>query len=411
MKKTLCKIVALCMCLAMLLISFAGCQNNESGQSNASSEESKATTPNQTEPPTPVQSEITLDGEFIIGLSAPMTGYTALYGKLVSNGAKLAVDQINDNGGIYGAKLKLEIVDDKGDASIAKSNYSILKNKGMHVSLGCVTSDALLQFATAADQDDMFILSTSSGSDMSSFDDVYQLCFSYEGAAKAAARYVNTLDVKQVGILYQSDDDYFSTLRNSFKQALEKDINIAESAFTYYDADFTDNANALKDCELIFICAYSFETSSFMNAAKEIVSDDAIYFGNDLDPSEAIGTSIPQKIIYATEFDKDSNQAKKAGFTENYTKLYIDDPSVFAAFAYDGVYAIADALKAAIDNGEELSPQTSPKDICKALKEQFNNGFKFSGVTGTDIIWTDTGSVVKDAFIITVKNFGYMFKT
>lgn len=52
---------------------------------------------------------------YIIGQVASLTGSTAYHGELSRQGAQLAIDEINKNGGINGKKLKLEVYDSASD--------------------------------------------------------------------------------------------------------------------------------------------------------------------------------------------------------------------------------------------------------------------------------------------------------
>ena len=75
----------------------------------------------------------------------------------------------------------------------------------------------------------------------------------------------------------------------------------------------------------------------------------------------------------------------------------------FGASAYDCVYALYNAMKAAIDGGKDIPADISASELCEILKAEFNGDFKFSGVTGNDITWQDNGYVQKDAVKYIVK--------
>ncbi|MBN1317058.1 MAG: ABC transporter substrate-binding protein, partial [Anaerolineales bacterium] len=51
----------------------------------------------------------------VFGMVAPMTGDAAEYGTQLESGVRLAIDEINANGGIDGRPVELEICDDKCD--------------------------------------------------------------------------------------------------------------------------------------------------------------------------------------------------------------------------------------------------------------------------------------------------------
>ena len=45
----------------------------------------------------------------------------------------------------------------------------------------------------------------------------------------------------------------------------------------------------------------------------------------------------------------------------------------------------------------------SASDLCEILKDQFQGGFSYSGVTGTNITWDETGYVSKEAVKYVIK--------
>lgn len=77
-------------------------------------------------------------GVFKIGGTAPLTGAAAIYGNAVKNGAQIAVDEINAEGGAVQFDLKYE--DDENDPEKAVSAYNALKDWGVQLSLGSVTT-------------------------------------------------------------------------------------------------------------------------------------------------------------------------------------------------------------------------------------------------------------------------------
>ena len=60
-------------------------------------------------------------------------------------------------------------------------------------------------------------------------------------------------------------------------------------------------------------------------------------------------------------------------------------------------------MKAAAEAGEDINVTMSASDLSDILKAQFTGGFSYSGVTGTDITWEETGYVSKEAVKYTLK--------
>ena len=61
-----------------------------------------------------------------IGIAAPLTGTSASYGELMVDGAQIAIDEINEAGGVNGKMLELVQMDDKNDPSEAALVAQIL---------------------------------------------------------------------------------------------------------------------------------------------------------------------------------------------------------------------------------------------------------------------------------------------
>ena len=59
--------------------------------------------------------------------------------------------------------------------------------------------------------------------------------------------------------------------------------------------------------------------------------------------------------------------------------------------------------KNAIDSGKEIPTDITASALCDILKAEFNGGFSYSGVTGSNITWGTNGKVQKDAVKYIVK--------
>ena len=388
MKNTFFKVLAICLCLVMLASCFVGCSkdpDDKKGQKNKA-------------------------GEYVIGLSGPLTGPAAVYGTAVANAAQMAVDEINAAGGLNGAKFKLIALDDQHDPSKVETNYANMMDNGMHVSLGCVTTNPCLEFAALSAEDNVFFLTPSaSANSVVDENNAYQMCFADGNQGAVAAAYVNSLGLDKIGIFYKSDDNYSKGIYDQFKAALNSSIATVEASFLGEATDFTQQIEILKDCSFIFMPIYYTPASNFMLAAKGKVADNATYYGCDgFDGIESADgfdiTTIPQKVSMLSHFNSKATDGKAGEFITKYTAKYGKDTlNQFGASAYDCVYAIYNALKAAIDDGADISPKSSASEICDVLKEQFNGGFSYSGATGENIKWNSTGFVDKGAIAFTIK--------
>ena len=347
--------------------------------------------------------------EYVIGFSGPLTGPAAVYGVAVQNSAQMAVDEINAAGGLDGVKFKLVAKDDTHDATKVAANYSSMLEEGMQVSLGTVTTAPGLEFTRLSAEDNVFFLTPSaSGDDIPKNDNGFQMCFSDSNQGAVAADYVNSIGIKKIGIFYKSDDAYSNGIYKQFKSKLDKSIETVEAVFTGDAQDFSTQISTLKDCTVIFMPIYYDPASIFMTQAKDIIAKDAVYYGCDgfdgLAGKFEDFSVIPQEVSMLSHFDSNATEGAAAEFIKKYTEKFgADTLNQFGASAYDCVYAIYNAMKAAKDAGEKIDVTISASDLCEILKAQFTGDFSYSGVTGNNIKWEDNGYVAKEVVKYTLK--------
>ena len=348
--------------------------------------------------------------EFVIGMSGPLTGAAAVYGVAVQNSAQMAVDEINAAGGMNGYKFKLVATDDQHDPTKVATNYATLLEKGVHVSLGTVTTKPGLEFKNLSKQDNLFFLTPSaSGDDVPEFANGYQMCFADGDQGKVAAEYVNTLNLDKIGVFFKSDDPYSDGIYKNFTANLNNDINVVETQFTDANAtDFSAQITQLKECSFVFMPIYYQPAAIFMKQAKDTMAANTIYYGCDgFDglAGEMDLSTIKQEVSMLSHFDANSTEGKAAEFIKKYTEKYDSNTlNQFGASAYDCVYAIYGAMKELVAEGKDITPAISASDLCEMLKAKFNGGYSLAeGATGTNITWLETGKVNKIATKYTLK--------
>ena len=345
-----------------------------------------------------------------IGVSGPLTGGAAVYGVAVKNAAQMAIDEINAKGGLDGVKFELLAFDDVHDATKVEDNYAAMYEDGMQVSLGCVTSNPCLEFCAFSAEDNVFFLTPSASNDeVTAEANAYQMCFADGNQGAVAAKYVNELGKDKIGIFYKSDDSYSKGIYDQFKDNL-KGVETVEASFTDGNAsDFTQQISKLKDCDFIFMPIYYGPASLFMIQAKDEMADNTVYYGCDgFDGIESADgfdiNSIPQEVTMLSHFNSKAESGAAADFVKKYTEKYGKETlNQFGASAYDCVYAIYGAMKAAKEDGKEIPVTISASNLCEILKEQFQGGYTFSGVTGSDVTWDEDGYVSKAAVKYVIK--------
>ena len=348
---------------------------------------------------------------FRIGGIGPLTGNNAIYGNAVMNGAQMAVDEINADGGINGVQLEFDFQDDESDAERAVNAYNQLKDWGMDMLVGTTTSSPCEAVVARSNEDNMFQITPSATSVNSiQYENAFRMCFSDPSQGTASADYIaeNGLASK-IGIIYDSSDTYSSGIASAFEsEAQAKGLEIvSKEAFTgESNTDFSVQLQKAKDAgaELLFLPIYYTQTALIL-AQADTIGFEPLIFGSDgfdgiLDVDN-FDKSLAEGVMFLTPFSTNSTDELTQNFVQKYEEQFGGTPNQFAADAYDSVYVIKQAAEQA-----GLTADMSASEMCDALKTAMTE-ISFTGLTGKDIQWGADGEPQKAPIVVQVENGEY----
>lgn len=91
------------------------------------------------------------DGEIVVGVLAPITGFMSTHGTTIRDSAKLAADELNADGGVNGKKVKLVIADGASDpATNTQRARQLIGRDGAQFLIGTGSSAETLAAVTVA---------------------------------------------------------------------------------------------------------------------------------------------------------------------------------------------------------------------------------------------------------------------
>ena len=348
---------------------------------------------------------------FKIGGIGPTTGDAAAYGTAVQNGAQLAVDEINEAGGINGKQIEFQFEDDQNNSEKSVNAYNTLKDWGMQMLVGTVTSNPCTAVVKETAEDNMFQLTPSATAVESiQYDNAFRICFSDPSQGTASADYIadNKLATK-VAVIYNSSDVYSSGIYQNFaKEAEAKGLEVvAAEAFTADSkTDFSVQLQKAKSsgAELVFLPIYYQEASLILTQADKMGFAPKFFGCDGLDgllDVEGFDTSLAEGVMLLTPFTADAEDEMTQTFVKAYEEAFDIAPIQFAADAYDCIYAI----KAAAEQGE-VTPDMSISDMCEAMKTAMTE-ITIDGLTGAGITWSADGEPSKEAKAVVISNGTY----
>ncbi|WP_273383657.1 ABC transporter substrate-binding protein [Enorma phocaeensis] len=367
---------------------------------------------------------------FMIGGIGPTTGAAAIYGQAVKNGAQIAVDEINAEGGDI--QFALNFQDDEGDAEKSVNAYNNLKDWGMQILVGTVTTTPCVAVSAETNADNMFQLTPSGSSTdvIGGFEDadgnisiprkenVFQMCFTDPNQGAASAQYIAEQGLgTKIAIIYNMSDTYSTGIYDSFlAEAAELGLEIvSETSFTEDNqTDFTVQLNDAKNngADLVFLPIYYTPISLILTQANQMGYAPK-WFGVDgmdgLLTVEGFDTSLAEGCMLLTPFVATATDEATQAFVETYKGADYGDgetPNQFAADAYDCIYAIKQAIETA-----GLTPDADFSEICDGLVETFTSpDFSFTGLTtaGEAATWSETGEISKQPMGMVIQDGVYM---
>lgn len=388
MKKSIKKVVSLGLLCSLTVASLAACGKKDDGTGSSTGSNSDT---------------------FVIGGLGPLTGEAASYGISVKQGAEIAIEEINANGGVKVGdstiKLELNFKDDVADGETALAAYNNLMDEGINALLGTVTSGAGLAISDITAEDGILQITPSgSAKDLTKNFNAFRLCFTDPLQGETMAKYaVETLGLTKLAMIYNNSDEYSTGVAEAFvaeAKALGAEV-VAQEAFATGTVDFTTQLTTIKgtDAQIIFVPAYYQDAAYITTQAAELGMTIPFIGSDGWDGvlAKAVDADVLEGAVFLSPFFAADEDSLVKSFVAAYEEKYKVTPDQFAADGYDTVYVI----KAAI----EEAGSTNSEDLINAMTK-----IKVTGVTG-EVSFNEDGEPNKAAKFIEIVNGEYTAKT
>jgi branched-chain amino acid transport system substrate-binding protein len=368
--------VALCGALAL-----AGCHKSEDADGSAGSDTIK------------------------IGEYACLTGQTASFGTASHQGAQMAIDDANANGGILGKKIKLITEDDQSKPGEAATAVRKLISRDHVVALiGEMVSSRSLEAGPIAQQNKVPMVSSSTNPNVTKIGNyVFRICFidSFQGTVMAKFA-LNSLKKTRVAVLTDVRQDYSVGLAQFFKEYFTKNGGtvVAEQSYSSGDQDFKAQLTSIKAAnpEAIFVPGYYNEVGLIALQARELGITVPLMGGDGWDSPALtqIGGAAMEGNFFTNHFSTEDQSPIIQDFIREFKKRFNREPDGMAALGYDAAKVLLDAMTRA-----NSSESAKVRDALAATKD-------FQGVTGKITI-DENRNANKSVVVLTIKDNGFHY--
>lgn len=341
-----------------------------------------------------------------LGNSAPLTGPLSIYGQTTNNGIKLAIEEVNANGGILGKKVGWVEYDDKGEITDAVTNYNKLMEDKVDAIFGGVPSKPALAIAESSVNDGvLYITPTATQANITEGKpNVFRTCFTDPFQGEVLAHFSKEkLNAKKVAILRNQSSDFSMGVADVFeKKAKELGMEVvADESYGDSDTDFKAQLTNVRgqNPDVLFIPDYYEKVALIAPQVKE-AGIDATLVGADgwdtvLSVMDESSFSSLDNSYFSNQFTLEDPSEEVQTFLKNYKEKFGENPSTFAAEGYDTVYLYKQAVEAA--------GTTEWAKVIDALKK-----VEFKGVTGS-FTYDENNNPIKTAKMIRIENGEYKF--
>ena len=334
-----------------------------------------------------------------IGFNVPLTGFAAADGKSALNGAKLAVKQANQAGGINGKMIELVIYDDQASPkqAVPISNKLIEKDKVVAAISGSYSGATRAAAVVFQSAEIPYISAYAVHPEITKAGNyVFRTSFMGEVQGRAGAKLIGaTLQRKRV-VLITLKNDFGKSLAAGFKEAAGQfNLQIVnEYEYSIKDRQFGPIVAKVKaDApEAIYANGYFFTAGPLVSQlrAAGITVPVIGQEGYDSEQFIKIAGKASEGTIITTSLDRDSNSSETRSFISEFEAMAGHKVDMVAASGHTAMKVLVAAMKKA--------GTTSPSAIRNAIAQT-----NLVASTGS-ISFNDLGEVQKNVQVQVVRD-------
>lgn len=347
-----------------------------------------------------------------VGVVAELTGDIPAVGASCKNAAEMAVQEVNDAGGldVGGKKYKIElfIEDNAGKADqSASAAQKLITQQNVVAIIGPNASRYAIPASEIAESSKVVLISPWSTNPKTTLDAktdapkkyVFRACFIDPFQGRVVAKFaLDNLKTTKAAVLYDVASDYNKGIAEFFKQTYEENGGtvVAFETYTTGDKDFSAQLTKIKDTqpEVIFLPNYYSEVPLQIQQAHRLGIEVPFLGSDSWGSAELIqlcGTDC-EGYYFSTHYAPDAATPQATKFIEAYKVKYGQTPDDVAALTYDAFGLFYQAI------------QSAGKVDRQAVRDALAVIPKYEGVTGTMQFQEGSGDPIKSAVILQIKD-------
>ncbi len=317
-----------------------------------------------------------------IGMDVELSGGQASFGDSALKGAKLAVKEINDAGGVLGKQIELIEADNasKSEEATRAAQKLITTNKVVAI-IGSTTSTNTLGIVPVAQEKGIPLVSSSATNPKVTVDErtgklnewVFRASFIDPFQGQVMANYAtDTLKAKTAVIYTDTSSDYSKGLQTFFKETFLKNGGtiLSEESYQQKDSDFKAVLTRIKESnpDVIYLPGYYEEVGKILKQAREMGITVPFMGGDGWDSpqlAEIAGADALNNTFMSNHYSPEDSAPEVKSFVDAFKAANSDlVPDGMAALGYDAVKLVVDGITRA-----DSTDPTKLRDALAATKD------------------------------------------
>jgi len=291
-----------------------------------------------------------------VGFVGGLSGRVADLGIGGRDGATLAIEEINAEGGIRRRRLELLVADDKQDVETAREAFGKLFDEKVVAVIGPMTSAMAMQLVPLADEARLPLVSpTVSANELSGKDDYFFRIYpASRKTARALAAYAREKrGMGRVAVIYDlSNRAHVEGWMENFATAFEEKGGKVAARLPFFSGkleSFSELTDGLPGEELdaVLILAGAIDTAMICQQLRKQGNELAVFtseWSATRDLLSLGGRSVEGLTLFHT-FDRSSRQNGFVSFKRRFFERFGYEPGFAATHGYDAVKLVASALE------------------------------------------------------------------
>lgn len=336
-----------------------------------------------------------------LGFINGVTGGVAAYGLSEKEGFDLAVEELNGAGNLH---FDVEMVDTKGSVQQAVAAAQKMAAGKKLAVVGPLTSGEYKAAAPVLNQAKIPLVGSATTAEglTDGGDYLFRNCVpESQNIPQTVAKTHKLLGYQRVAILYSHNNEHQVSAYQTFRSALETaGVSIvAVETFADKDSDFSAQLTKIQSVQpdAVVVAGYYQEGGLILKKMRELGMDQPVLGDNGFVSPELvrIAGAAADNVYVSSMWSAERDSGRTRAFVENFEKKYGHAPDNFAACAYDSVYLVAEAVKAA----GTVTDTQKVRDALASLKN-------FDGVCGR-MTFDHKGDPDVDLVLLTIRDGQY----